>query len=183
MKLQLIAASHRTDSINLRLLNITSEIMQAINPEIQMINIPYSELDLPLYNDNLRINNALPEKLSDVNNMLSEADGYMLAVPEYNWSYPASIKNLIDWLSCLPRSPFKNKPAFLMCATPSERGGMMCLNHLKVVLEYMGMLPYPIMFGLGKVDALATEILSSKQQQQLSEQLKNFNNFAQKLSK
>lgn len=183
MKLQLIAASHRPDSINLKLLIKSSEIIKTINPDIQIENTPYSEFDLPLYNDNLRINNSLPEKLSAINLMLNEADGYMLAVPEYNWSYPASIKNLIDWLSCLQHSPFKNKPAFLMCATPSERGGMMCLTHLKTVLEYMGMMVYPIMFGLGKVDGSQTEILTQKKQQQLQEQLKNFNDFAQKLTR
>ncbi|MEU1396394.1 NAD(P)H-dependent oxidoreductase [Micromonospora zamorensis] len=38
-----------------------------------------------------------PEGMKDVTRKLSEADAFIIVTPEYNHSYPASLKALIDW--------------------------------------------------------------------------------------
>nr|BFE73740.1 hypothetical protein GCM10020092_070410 [Actinoplanes digitatis] len=38
-----------------------------------------------------------PEGMKDVTRRLAEADAFLIVTPEYNHSYPASLKALIDW--------------------------------------------------------------------------------------
>src|SRR5262249_10298784 len=90
-------------------------------------------------------------------------DGLLIATPEYNWSIPGGLKNLIDWLSVDPRAPLNGKTALLMCASPSMRGGFNGLIHLRLPLESLGFWIYPQMIGIGRaqeqltVDGLARE--------------------------
>jgi chromate reductase, NAD(P)H dehydrogenase (quinone) len=180
MNLHLIAASHRHDSVNRKLLLHAGAVMAEFGANLQHHH--YSAFDLPLYNDAHRIENGLPEAVYQVAELLYPSNALMLAVPEYNWSYPASFKNIIDWFSCMDSQPLKGKPVFLMCATPSERGGMMGLSHLKTVLEYMGMWVYPLMFGLGKESSQwEGKRLVLKQQKLLETQLAGFNDYCGKL--
>jgi chromate reductase, NAD(P)H dehydrogenase (quinone) len=180
--LHLLSASHRPSSRNTALVTIASEMIQGLSPDIMCDFQPYNYYDLPLYNDHSRIEEGIPPRVHEIASTLKNADMMCWSLPEYNWSYPASLKNLIDWLSCLPASPLRGKPIFLMCASPSERGGMMGLSHLKTVLDYMGMWVYPVMFGLGKSEErLQHGILPENKHQQLAQQLQGFNEFCEKL--
>lgn len=181
-KVHLLAASHRAQSRNKQLVTLAGQIIQDIDPSLRCTFNPYSYYDLPLYNDGQREQGEMPAQIESIAQLFADADMMIWAVPEYNWSYPASIKNIIDWLSCLPASPLQGKPIFLMCASPSERGGMMGLTHLKVVLDYMGMWVYPVMFGLGKVEERLREAtLPADKHQQLMQQLHGFYRFSKKL--
>ncbi len=178
--LHLLAASHRDNSVNRKLLLYAGEIMASHGAILT--NHHYGVFDLPLYNDQLRTENGLPEAAHIAAELLRPADAILLAVPEYNWSYPASIKNIIDWFSCMQPSPLRGKAVFLMCATPSERGGIMCLSHLKTVLEYMGMWVYPLVFGLGKEsEQWEGNKLIPKQHKLLASQLGGYNDFCKKI--
>jgi chromate reductase, NAD(P)H dehydrogenase (quinone) len=182
-KLHVLSASHRKESRNAQLISVALHVMQEIEPKIEVTSHPYNMYDLPLYNDAQRIAQGVPTSVHEIARWFADADMMLWSVPEYNWSYPASLKNIIDWLSCLPESPLRGKPIFLMCASPSERGGMMGLSHLKTVLDYMGMWVYPLMFGLGKVEQrLQGGALAADKQQQLVQQLSGFYRFSEKLS-
>jgi NAD(P)H-dependent FMN reductase len=179
MNLHLIAASHRADSVNRKLLLHAGEVMAELGAQLHHHH--YGAFDLPLYNDAMRLEHGLPEEVIAAADLLLPADAFMFAVPEYNWSYPASLKNIIDWFSCMDSQPLRGKPVFLMCATPSERGGMLGLSHVKTVLEHMGMWVYPLMFGLGKESSQwEGGRLVLKQQKLLESQLAGFNDFCQK---
>jgi NAD(P)H-dependent FMN reductase len=181
-KLHCLSASHRTESRNRQLVTIAAHILQQIDTNAHVTMHPYDAYDLPLYNDEQRIQQGVPAKVHEIAQWFAEADVMLWAAPEYNWSYPASLKNIIDWLSCLPTSPLQGKPIFLMCASPSERGGMMGLSHLKTVLDYMGMWVYPLMFGLGKAEQrLQDGTLPADKHQQLMQQLQGFYIFSEKL--
>lgn len=177
-----IAASHRSDSVNKKLLTLASKLVTSQNA-VNIVNHDYASFDFPLYNDEIRSINGIFKDVFEAAKLLQNADALILAVPEYNWSYPASLKNIIDWFSVLDNNPLHGKAVFLMCATPSERGGMMCLTHLKTVLDYMGMWVYPVMFGLGKEhEKWEGDKLVEKYQIMLEQQLNGFMNFCQKIS-
>lgn len=60
---------------------------------------PYDRLrDLPPYDqdeDGLEV----PEPVADLRAKVRQADGLLIFTPEYNYSFPGQLKNLIDWLS------------------------------------------------------------------------------------
>ena len=68
----------------------------------------------------------------------------MIASPEYNGSFPALVKNVIDWTSrpaaAGERSAalFRGKRAALLAGSPGPGGGRRGLRHLRELLEMIG---------------------------------------------
>ncbi len=162
MRVLAFAASHRAESLNRQLLNIAASRLEKQN-DIDLSVIEYSALETPVFNQDQVEKEGLPATADRIHDVFDAADALLIASPEYNWSVPGSLKNLVDWLSLYTPSPIAGKPIFLMCATPSERGGVVGLSHLKTVLESIEALVFPKTFGLGNAatmlsdDAIANE--------------------------
>lgn len=144
VKLLALAASTRAGSYNRRLLSIAIAEAQAAGAEVTMLD--YAQCEAPIYHGEPR---EIPPGAQVLSQALRAHDGLLLASPEYNWSVPGGLKNLIDWLSTDPTLPLKNRTALLMCATTSQRSGIMGLQHLRVPLELLGMWVYPQLVGIG----------------------------------
>lgn len=67
--------------------------------------------DLPVYNEDLEAER--PPAVHRIRRQIQEADGILMATPEYNHSLPGGLKNAIDWLSRNP-SVLAGKPLVLM---------------------------------------------------------------------
>ena len=141
-----VAASFRPQSLNRQLMGIA--IAQAKQDGASIRELDYAACDAPIYREELE-GETLPPGAHMLADALLESDGMMLAVPEYNWSIPGGLKNLIDWLSIDPRKPLNGKTALLMCASPSVRGGITGLLQLRVPLEHLGVWVYPHVVGVG----------------------------------
>ncbi len=76
---------------------------------------------IPIYNDDDRIKGQ-PASVSALAKRISEADAVMIATPEYNYSVPGMLKNVIDWLSKVPEQPFKDKPMAILGASMGTFG-------------------------------------------------------------
>lgn len=154
IKLLAMAASYRSDSLNRSLLE--HAVAHATTHAANVTVLDYETCEAPLYRGE---HTELPAGAKRFADALLTHDGLLLASPEYNWSVPGSLKNLIDWISVDERAPMKQRTALLMCATPSARSGMSGLQHLRVPLEGMGMWVYPLMVGIGGVrnDVLVRE--------------------------
>jgi chromate reductase len=69
---------------------------------------------------------------------LRQADGILIATPEYNDGIPAVLTNAIDWGSRLPgRSPLMGKPVAVMGASPSQIGTARAQLHLRQLLGHV----------------------------------------------
>jgi chromate reductase len=144
-----LSASYRADSLNRQLLALA--ITLAKNDGAQVTVLDYEKLEAPIYRGEQAVD-ALPPSIDALSDALRLHDGILLAVPEYNWSIPGGLKNIIDWLSVDSRAPLNGKTALLMCASPSVRGGISGLQHLRVPLELLGMWVYPQMIGIGRAE-------------------------------
>lgn len=144
VKLLALAASYRADSLNRDLLTLALPIVKAAGAKVTTLE--YEACDAPLYRGE---HTDMPAGAKHFADALLAHDGLLLASPEYNWSVPGSLKNLIDWLSIDKRQPFNGKTGLIMCASPSTRGGISGLQHLRVPLEMLGMWVYPQMIGIG----------------------------------
>jgi NAD(P)H-dependent FMN reductase len=71
-----------------------------------------------------------------------------VASPEYNGSFPALVKNVIDWISRPapgepPLAVLRGKPAALLSASPGPGAGKRGLRQLRELLEMIGMKVVP----------------------------------------
>jgi len=98
--------------------------------------------EIPLYNDD-----APPsEAVAALDAAIRDADGVLIATPEYNYGIPGVLKNAIDQASRPAyRSAFAHKPVAIVGAAGSTVGTARAQAHLKTVM--LGMLaevfPYP----------------------------------------
>lgn len=113
-----ISGSLRKASLNTAVLRACSEIA----PPGMKVSV-YSGLgELPLYNQEI-MDAAVPESVQRLKAAIAEADGVLLALPEYNFSLSAPMKNGIDWVSKLPNQPFQDKPIAVVSASAGPLGG------------------------------------------------------------
>ena len=83
-----------------------------------------------------------------VKEMMKEADGFIIACPEYNGSITPLLKNTIDWASRAeegegPMAAYKGKTALLLASSPGGFGGMRALPHVRTILSGIGMVVLP----------------------------------------
>jgi chromate reductase, NAD(P)H dehydrogenase (quinone) len=79
---------------------------------------------LPLYNADLD-GEASPEPVRALRRVLREADGMILASPEYNYGIPGVVKNALDWASRPAKdSPLSGLPTLLLGASGGGSGTM-----------------------------------------------------------
>ena len=91
-KILFIIGSLRKESFNRKLAE-EAERMLAGRATVEYLN--YSAL--PLMNQDIEF--PAPEAVRNVREKVAEADAIWIFSPEYNYSYPGHLKNLIDWLS------------------------------------------------------------------------------------
>lgn len=144
MKVFLLAASLRKDSLNKKLISICKKHLS----EHEIAFKELSEFDVPLYNGDIEQNEGIPDNAKKFAHSLKEADKIILAVPEYNYSIPGVFKNLIDWTSRIRPMPFKDLEILIISASPAACGGNRSFWHTKVPLEGCGAFVYPGTFSL-----------------------------------
>lgn len=176
------AASHRSQSYNRKLAKVASGHLISQGHVVNFLE--YNSFDLPVYNDE-NASVSLPAEVHTIGQYFKEADGVIISAPEYNWSYPGSLKTMIDWVSRLSPLPTMHKTAFLMSASTGPRGGIMGLSHLEAPLKSLQMHVHPKMFPLGAVSNAFSEedtLLNQKQHQSLIRMLDEYIQFTQKLT-
>jgi chromate reductase len=132
------SGSLRKKSFNTYLLHAVKEVLpEGVSLEIASI------ADLPLYNADLDIPaaEARPEAVASLRELLAKADGFIFSSPEYNYSIPGGLKNMIDWASRGKDSPLVGKPVALMGATPGLWGTVRMQQAFLPVFQYLDM-PY-----------------------------------------
>jgi len=100
---------------------------------------------IPLYNGDVEAAEGIPTRVAELKTAIAEADGLLLATPEYNNSMPGVFKNAIDWLS-RPASDIKvvfgGKPVAVMGASPGGFGTILSQNAWLPVLRTLGTNPW-----------------------------------------
>ena len=119
MKIVGIAGSLRRASFNRGLLVAAQEVAPA------GVTIEIADLSpIPFYNADVELE-GVPDTVVALREQIGAADALLLAVPEYNHSFTAVLKNALDWASRPGfKSPLKDKPALIMTSSPGFTGGV-----------------------------------------------------------
>ena len=135
-----IIGSLRRKSFNRGLLEAARDLM----PDGADLHVHGIE-GIPLYDGDVEESEGIPPAVAALKAAIVEADGLLLATPEYNNGIPGAFKNAIDWLSRPPADApriFRGRPVAVMGATPGNFGTILAQDGWLPVLRTLGTRPW-----------------------------------------
>jgi chromate reductase, NAD(P)H dehydrogenase (quinone) len=124
-----ICGSLRKKSLNAALLRAVAETL----PEGAQL-VMFEDLgDIPPFNTDLA---EEPPAVTAMKSAIRQADGVVIATPEYNYSIPGVLKNALDWVSRPAPSPLRGKPVGIVGCAQGMSGSMRAQYHLRQILVY-----------------------------------------------
>lgn len=153
-RLVAFAGSHRKGSLNVQLIHAAAEMARALGAEVEVLDL--GAMKMPIFDEDLEAEGT-PANATLFKEKLKAADGFLIATPEYNSTYPALLKNVVDWASRPAEgegtlAAFKGKACGLLAASPGTFGGMRALPQLRNLLANIGVHVVPTNLGLCAAD-------------------------------
>lgn len=139
MKLLGISGSLREHSYNTCLLKTASTLLPAD------VTLTIASLrDIPFYDADIDAE-PQPSAVTLLKEQIAQADGVIIATPEYNYSYSGVLKNAIDWASRGTTRPFTDKPIAVIGASPGNFGAVRAQTDLRRLMSAVSgsVLPRP----------------------------------------
>jgi chromate reductase, NAD(P)H dehydrogenase (quinone) len=156
MKVLVFAGSTRSGSYNRMLAREVAGMTRAAGAEVTHLEL--GDYDVPMYNADLEAH-ATPADVLKLKQVFHAHAAWLICTPEYNASYPALLKNTLDWLS----SPVKGDPVWhdefrfsrgkvvgVLSASPGALGGLRSQSHLVPLLLNLHCWVAPQTFALAK---------------------------------
>jgi chromate reductase, NAD(P)H dehydrogenase (quinone) len=139
-KILVLAGSARLDSIHRKLARQTVEALHEAGADATLADL--RDYPMPIYDGDLEAGEGIPHAAKELKELARRHDGFAIASPEYNGSFPALLKNALDWISRpepgdRPLEAFRGKVAAILSASPGPGGGRRGLHHLRELLEMM----------------------------------------------
>jgi len=129
------AGSLRKGSYNKALLHAAMELMPR-DAKLEIFDLE----GIPPFNQDLET--QMPEKVKEFKAKIRAADAILIATPEYNYSIPGVLKNVIDWASRpYGDNSFEGKPVAVMSASMGMFGGVRAQYHLRQIFVSLNMHP------------------------------------------
>lgn len=140
-RLLVFAGSARVDSFNKKLARITAARARAAGADTTYIDL--DDFPLPLYHGDIEAASGFPPAAQALRHLFRTHHAFAIASPEYNHSFSALLKNVIDWVSRPAGGEdykpfFSGKVALLLATSPGSSGGSRGLPHLRQVLSHLG---------------------------------------------
>ncbi len=140
-KILVFAGSTRNDSLHRKLAIEAAAELRRVGAEVTVADL--RDYPMPLYDGDLEAATGIPAGAKAFKELVRGQDGLAIASPEYNGSFPALLKNAIDWISRPeagepPLAAFRGKSAALLAGSPGPGGGQRGLRHLRELLEMIG---------------------------------------------
>ena len=156
MKLLVFAGSSREASWNRYLAAVVAGMATASGADVTHIEL--ADFDIPMYNADLEATGT-PADVMRLKQITFEHPAWIICTPEYNASYPALLKNTLDWIS----SPVKSDPVWnddfrstrgmvggVLSASPGALGGLRSQSHLVPLLFNLKCWVCPDVYALGR---------------------------------
>jgi NAD(P)H-dependent FMN reductase len=150
-----LAGSTRADSVHRKAAREAVRALNHAGAEATFADL--RDFPMPMYDGDLETEHGRPVTATALKELALKADGFVIASPEYNGSYPALLKNAIDWISRPDPgerhlAAFRGKVAGIFSASPGPHGGARVLKQLR---ELLGMIGVEVAAQLGISDSAA----------------------------
>ena len=133
MRILGIAGSVRRGSHNRRLLRAAGEMLP---PGVEFVEWE-GLAGLPIFDEDLE--DSPPPPVEDLLAAVDEADGLLIATPEYNASVPGGLKNALDWASRpFPENGLRYKASAVIGASTGLFGAVWAQAEVRKVLKASG---------------------------------------------
>lgn len=182
-KILFVIGSLRKQSFNRELSETVKSMLQS---KAEVTELDYFQVPFINQDDEY----PAPQAVTDARKAVAEADGVWIFSPEYNYSYPGHVKNLIDWLSRPVDPADRNAPTVLAGKkfTLTGAGGKAATAGCrKLLTTLLTVLKADVMTEEQTGIALNTEawtegrmILTEEQKAQLAKQAELFLEFIEK---
>jgi NAD(P)H-dependent FMN reductase len=145
------AGSARRESLNKRLVRVAAAVARDAGAEVTLLDL--DDFEMPVYHGDHEAAGGLPPAARRLREAFLAHDALLISSPENNASVPAALKNAIDWVS-RPHAgqnglvPYQGKVAALLAASPGALGGLRGLQHLRAILQTLGVLVLTEQFAL-----------------------------------
>jgi chromate reductase len=126
-----LCGSLRKASLNRAALKLAGELM----PKTMQLDI-VEWRDVPVFDGDV-FAAGLPAPVAALRERIRRADAVLIATPEYNFSIPGGIKNVLDWTSRGEDQPWAGKPVALFTASPGPVGGARVQYDLRKVMLFL----------------------------------------------
>lgn len=173
-KILAFAGSLRKHSLNRRVLRAAVVGAKKAGAEVTFVDL--RDYPMPIYNQDDQEAFGFDENALKFQRLIYEHAGLLIASPEHNGSFPAALKNVIEWASRRNDSyekgrVFPGKVAAMMAASPNTFGGVRSLVHLRGVLTSVGVYVLPteiaVPFVNDKFDGEGEEMTDERTRQAL----------------
>ena len=106
--------------------------------DFEVVVTDLAELNLPMFDEpnHPRLHQYLHQHTKDWSAIVDAADAFVIVTPEYNYGYPASVKNAIDYL----HREWQHKPVGFV-SYGGVAAGTRAVQQLKQVVTTLRMLP------------------------------------------
>lgn len=173
----LAVGSFRKNSFNQAVADYIAELLK------EEVNVEFLDYrNVPLLEQGTEF--PTPKEVISARDQMRKADALWVVSPEYNGSYPAVLKNTLDWLS-RPEKPLDYTTPTVIAGKPAtvsgiagSTGAKFVRENLSTLLGYIRMNPMP---GTGTGLSIPAEawqtgvlILSDEQKETLRKQVKEF---------
>ncbi|MCW5632586.1 MAG: NAD(P)H-dependent oxidoreductase [Rubrivivax sp.] len=126
-----LCGSLRKASLNRHAMRLAGELM----PKTMQLD-PYDWREVPVFDGDV-LAAGLPPAVAAVRERIRRADAVLIATPEYNFSVPGGLKNVLDWTSRGDDQPWNGKPVAVLTASPGPLGGARVQYDLRKVMLYL----------------------------------------------
>lgn len=153
-RILVFGGSLRADSYNQQLATIAAAAARDAGGDVTLISL--RDFRLPLFDQDLEDAEGKSEAAKKLKALFLNAEGFIIASPEYNSGITAALKNAIDWVSRAdsddepPLLAFKGKTAAIMSASPGGYGGARSLAQLRPLLENISVTVLPDQVAIPK---------------------------------
>ena len=150
-KVLVFAGSIRADSYHRKLAQAAAGALQNAGAETTCADL--KDYRMPMYDGDVEAAQGMPDTARAFKALLLHHDAFVIASPEYNGSFPALLKNVIDWTSRpdpgeTPLAAFRGKTAAILSTSPGPGGGQRGLRQLRELLEMIGVSVIPTQFAI-----------------------------------
>jgi chromate reductase len=153
-RILVFGGSLRVESYNQKLATIAAAGAREAGADVTLIAL--RDFRMPLFDEDLEKAEGKSEAAKKLKELFLNAEGFIIASPEYNSGITAALKNAIDWVSRAdsddeaPLLAFKGKTAAILSASPGGYGGSRSLAQLRPLLENISVTVLPDQLSIPK---------------------------------